>query len=108
MLWQLSPKATISHDQLQREFSSVTGLKIKQTDGQAYELTLEKQGTSIKVPVVPVLSGNDYELALSDFNTAFANYQKLSSERETKLAAQREAIAKQYEAEKKLATMKFE
>lgn len=108
MLWQLSPKASISHEQLQREFSSVSGLKIKQTEGQTYELTLEKQGTSIKVPVVPVLSGNDYERALADFNKDFANYQKLNAEREAKLAAQREAISKRYEAEKRLATLKFE
>ncbi len=108
MLWQLSPKATISPEQLQREFSLVTGLSIKKLNEQDYELSLEKKGASVKVLVIPVLSGSDYERAMAEFKRDFENFSKLNAEREAKLAVEREAIAKRFEEEKRLATLNFE
>ncbi len=108
MLWQLSPQATISPDRLQKEFSSVTGLNIKKLNERDYELELEKAGQSIKVQVNPVLSGSDYDKALVEFNREFDNWKRLSTEREAKLAAQKQAVANRFEEEKRLATLKFE
>jgi hypothetical protein len=108
MLWQLSPQSSIGPDQLQKEFGLVTGLNIKKLNERDYELTLEKKGESIKVVVNPVLSGSDYDRALAEFNKEFETFQKLNAEREAKLAAQKAAIAKQYEEEKRLATLNFE
>ncbi len=108
MLWQLSPTATITHDRLQKEFSSVSGLKIKKLNERDYELELEKEGQSIKVPVNPVLTGSDYDKALVAFNHEFEAWKQLASEREAKLATEKAAIAKRFEEEKRLATLKFE
>ncbi len=108
MLWQLSPQATISPDRLQKEFSTVTSLNIKKLNERDYELELAKTGQSIKVLVNPVLSGSDYEKALSEFNREFETWKQLTTEREGKLAAQKAAIAKRFEEEKELATLKFE
>jgi hypothetical protein len=108
MLWQLSPNASITPDRLQKEFSSVSGLSIKRSNDQDYELELEKGGKSTKVPVIPVLTGTDYDKALAEYNRNFDTWKKQAAERETKLAAQKAAIANRYEEEKKLATLKFE
>jgi hypothetical protein len=108
MLWQLNPKSSITPDQLQKEFSLVTGLSIKKLNEQDYELSLEKKGTSIKVMVNPVLSGSDYERAMAEFNRDLENFTKLNTAREAKLAADRAAIAKRFEEEKRLATLNFE
>ncbi|MBI1225496.1 MAG: hypothetical protein GC192_09705 [Bacteroidetes bacterium] len=108
MLWQLSPEATISPERLQKEFSTVTGLNIKKINERAYELELEKGGQSTKVLVTPVLSGSDYDKALAEFNQDYDNWKRQTEVREAKLATQRAAIAKRFEEEKKLATLKFE
>ncbi len=108
MLWQLNPKSSIGPDQLQKEFGLVTGLNIKKVNERDYELTLEKKGESIKIVVNPVLSGSDYDRALTEFNREIETFQKLNTEREGKLAAQKAAIANQFEEEKRLATLNFE
>lgn len=108
MLWQLSPSATITPDRLQKEFSSVSGLSIKKLNERDYELELEKNGKSTKVPVVPVLTGTDYDKAIAEYNRNFENWKRQVTEREGKLAAQKAAIAQRFEEEKKMATLKFE
>ncbi len=108
MLWQLSPSAAITPDRLQKEFSAVTGLNIKKLNERDYELTLEKADASIKVMVNPVLSGSDYDKALAEFNQEFQQFQKLDAEREAKLAAEKAAVKKRFEEEKRLATLSFE
>ena len=108
MLWQLSPQETMTPSRLKQEFGTVTGLNIKKLNEQAYELELEKGGQSTKVKVVPVLSGSDYEKAFAEFSRDFENWKKQATEREAKLAAQKAAIAKRFEEEKRLATLSFE
>lgn len=108
MLWQLSPQETMSPDRLKREFGTVTGLNIKKLNDRDYELELEKGGQSTKVKVVPVLSGSDYDKALASFQQEFDSWKKQMDEREAKLSAQKAAIAKRFEEEKRLATLSFE
>ncbi len=108
MLWQLSPQETMSPDHLKREFGTVTGLNIKKLNERDYELELEKGGQSTKVKVIPVLSGSDYDKALASFQQEFDSWKKQMNEREAKLAAQKAAIAKRFEEEKKLAALSFE
>lgn len=108
MLWQLGPDASISPQRLQSEFGSVSGLNIKKINEQEYELELEKGGKSTKVPVIPVLTGTDYDKALAEYNRNFEAWKKQTAEREAKLAEQKAAIAIRFEEEKKLATLKFE
>lgn len=108
MLWQVSPQSNISPERLQKEFSQVTGLSIRKLNNRDYELTLEKNGQSLAVVVNPVLSGSDYEKALTDFNRDFESWKKQTDEREARLATQKEALKKQVEAEKSLARQELE
>lgn len=108
MLWQLGSSASITPDRLQKEFGTVTGLNIKKLNEREYELELEKAGESIKVPVIPVLTGTDYDKAMAEFNRDFENWKRQTAERESKLAVQKAALAKRVEEEKKLASQEFD
>ncbi len=109
ILWQLSPKTAISPEQLEREFGSVSGISIQQLNERDFEITLQKkQGEAVKIIANPVLSGKDYEKAQLDFNSRYAAYQKQVEERESALSAQKDALRKEIEEQKKLAELAYE
>ena len=108
MLWQLSPDAGISPEQLQKGFSNVTDLAILKLDNNTYELTLKKGEEQLKVKVIPVLSGTDYQIALDVFNRDFQRYQQQISNRESALKVQKEEIRRKFEMDKQAANQTFD
>jgi hypothetical protein len=107
-LWQLSPASSISPKQLQQSFSTVTGISIRKMNEKDFEILLEKPGEKLTIVANPVLSGSDYEKALTNFNRDFEAYQKQITERENKLAAQKEALRKEIEEARRLAEMNYQ
>ncbi|MCB0519506.1 MAG: hypothetical protein KDD27_11225 [Saprospiraceae bacterium] len=108
MLWQLSPQANITPERLQKEFSEVSGLRIRKLNERDYVLTLEKGDNTISVTVNPVWSGNDYEKAMQDFNEEFAAWQQKTGEREARLAAKKQALLQNIDQLKKEAQAAFQ
>ncbi|HFA50442.1 MAG TPA: hypothetical protein ENJ95_15625 [Bacteroidetes bacterium] len=107
MLWKLKPNSPVSTAQLQQRFSEVTGLSIRKLNSRDYELSLKKGNDALTIVVNPVLSGNDYENALADFNRDFDRWEKAKKERDAKLAAQKAALEKQLKEERRLAQLAF-
>ncbi|MEK7256638.1 MAG: hypothetical protein AAB316_17925, partial [Bacteroidota bacterium] len=108
MLWQLSPQSSITPEQLQAGFSNVSGIAIKKMNSRDYELTLRKANQSLTIIANPVLSGNDYEKAMAEFNRDFEKWQQATTEREAKLKAKKDAIRQQFQEEKRLAQLAYD
>lgn len=108
MLWQLSPNADLTPEQLQREFGQVSGLAIKRINARDYELTLQKGTKSVQVLINPVLSGDDYAAAMAEFNRDFDLWKAANNERESKLAAAKADALNKAAAERRLAQLDFD
>jgi hypothetical protein len=108
MLWQVSPESTITPEQLKQGFSLVTGIQIRKLNARDFELTLSKGDSQLVVVTNPVLSGNDYENALTDFNKEFAVWEQQIVGRETRLKAQKEELLLRMAARKEAAGMAYE
>lgn len=108
MLWQLSPSSSIKPEQLRREFSQVTGIRIRKLNNRDYEMILMKGDQSVSIIANPVLSGSDYEEALGAFNREFEVWQKKMNERESQLKSKREALQKLIDDQKQLAQLSYE
>ncbi len=107
MLWQLSPSETVTPSQLQ-SFGNVTNIGIKKINSNTYELSLEKGEQSMTVKVNPVLSGSDYEKAMTDFNRDFVRWEQQMAQREAALKEQKDVIKQKFEEERRLLKLNYE
>ncbi|MFQ5448423.1 MAG: hypothetical protein ACE5FF_15970, partial [Saprospiraceae bacterium] len=108
MLWQLSPESTITTEQLRQGFSSVTGIRIRKLNARDFELALSKGDSQLVIVANPVLSGNDYERALAEFNSEFTVWGKQIAEREAQLKVQKEELRRKIAAQKEAARLAYE
>ena len=82
--------------------------QLKQISDRDYELTLTNGIQTVKLLVNPVLSPEDYEKALLEFNRKFATYKKEMAKRESQLAQQKLALEEKLAQEKLLIDKEYE
>lgn len=107
MLWQISPNSEVTTNELQA-FGVATGMKMKKLNGREFELTLEKENAELTVSVNPVLSGDEYEAAMTEFANEMERFQSLSAQRDAQLKAQRTALENEFSEKKRQAKMAFD
>ena len=95
MLWQISPSSSVTPAQLQA-FGEATGMKMDKLNGHDFELTLEKENATLKVVVNPVLSGDEYDLAIAEYAREIKRFNELNAQRERQLKEKIKALDSQF------------
>lgn len=108
MLWQVSPQSNITPEQLKKSFSSVTGIRIRKLNARDFELSLSKGDSQLVVVANPVLSGHDYDKALTEFNKELAAWDQQNAGREARLKTQKEELLRKIAKQKELANLAYE
>jgi len=101
-MWQVAP----NNPDFDKEAASRIqwdDMTIRPVNQRDYEVTLINSNKTMKIMVNPVLTGNDYEQALSTFNTAYQQYQQKVNERQAQLKDQKDQLEKSIAEEKALA-----
>lgn len=103
LLWEVSKDQEANYNiaaNPSAQWSDVKWNKVGNT--LEYEITLINAiegGKNLKLRVKPVLTGQDYQDALNEFNTKMAAYEEAIQLREDKLKMQKEALARRMEEE---------
>ena len=86
-LWQISPNSP-DYQQQQRAADNINweDMQLRRLNNRDFELTLISGDTQLKMIVNPVLSGEDYDRAIQEFNQQFEVYQQAVTAREAQLA----------------------
>jgi hypothetical protein len=106
-LWQVSPNNEDFNEDMIGQIAW-EDMKLEQINNRDYELTLINPNKEIKVIVNPVLSSQDYDVALQEFNQDFATYQTQIAERESLLKAQKEELEQRIKLERQIAQRNYE
>ena len=101
-MWQVAPNNPgFDKEAASRiQWDDMTISPLNQRD---YEVTLINSNKTMKIIVNPVLTGDDYEEALSKFNVAYKQYQQKVNERQTQLQDQKDQLKKSIAEEKAMA-----
>ena len=92
-IWQLSSK---NQNLDERAFRVAwEDSKLKQLSEWEYELTLIHGQNQLKLIVNPVLTGDDYNRALTKYETALADYKQQLAQREAALKSEKDKLAEQ-------------
>lgn len=92
MLWELSPRSTISAEQIQREFGEVENIRIQSEGNGEYQITLEKDGRNVSFYALPVLTGSEYQQASEQYQRDLAEWENAVAAREQLLEQKRREI----------------
>lgn len=106
-MWQIAPGNTNFNEEAASQISW-DDMRIRQINNRDYELTLIGQNNQMKVIVNPVLTGNDFEQAMQNFNKEFQAYQNQITQIEAQLAEQKEALRQRIAVEKEVENKKYE
>lgn len=106
-MWQVSPKATDFSETAVKQ-TSWDDMALKFIGGQDYELTLIKGDNQMSFLVNPVLTGSDYENALTQFNKQQEAYRAKVAERTAFLDGEKAKFKEQAEEEKRIANLAYE
>jgi len=91
MLWQIAPNSPpVNENASKVNWDDFTLVPVNDRE---FDLTFIKDETRLKLRVIPVLSGQEFEQAIAEFNQKFAKYQAALSEREKQLAGQKKELA---------------
>jgi len=83
-------------------------MKLRKLNNRDYELTLIGTANQMKVKVNPVLTGADYQKAMTDFNQSFAKYETALADREEQLQSAREVLLREIADRKRIAKMNYD
>lgn len=83
-------------------------IKLNRLNNRDYQVTLIKGAEQVNVKVIPVLSGKDYEQAMTGFEEAMAVYETKMAAREEKLADAKKALEEKRIEAKVLADANYE
>ena len=94
-LWQISPDEDVSPSDLNRNWDD---MELVQLNNRDYSLTLITfdDNPPLTLVVNPVLSGEDFERAISSYNEEMAQYEQMMRERELAISDQRDSVIKLY------------
>lgn len=92
-LWQLHPAENIDRSSLAQQWEDVQIAPINNRD---FKLTLFKGNLQVSVVVNPVLSGNDYDLALAQYQTAIESFERDIQRSKELLDLRRDSIHQYY------------
>jgi hypothetical protein len=96
-LWQLHPNETIDRTRLARQWEDV---QLQPINNRDFRLTLLKGGEQLSVVVNPVLSGDDYEQALTQYEINRANYDQLATRRQELMRFRQDSIRAHFAEER--------
>lgn len=96
-LWQVKPGQGVGEDQLNRNWDDV---QLRALPNNEFELVLTNASEKIQVITQPVLSGEAFEQAISEYHQKQAVYETLAQEWEANLAQQRESIRQAFRLQK--------
>ena len=98
IIWQVSPNSPAYDERaFGVEWESVN---IRPTNSRDYELTLIHPQNQLTLIVAPVLTGNEYQRAMSNYQTELVAYEAALAEREQLLVNQKEALEASIKAQK--------
>ena len=106
-LWQVAPNNDDFNEDMVGQIAW-EDMKLEQINNRDYELTLINPNKVLKVIVNPVLSSNDYDKALEEFNQDFAVYQTQIAEREEALKVQKQELEERIKLERLAAQKRYE
>ncbi|MEM8908762.1 MAG: hypothetical protein AAGD05_13025 [Bacteroidota bacterium] len=106
-MWQVAPNNE-NFSEAAAEGIAWEDMKLRKLNNRDYELTLIKGENNMKVIVNPVLTGDDYEAALTTFNQEFSDYEQAIAEREALLSEQKAALAQRFAEERALTEKSYE
>lgn len=107
ILWQVAPNQPDFNENAAGSISWMD-MKLRKLNNRDYELTLIGSANQMKVKVNPVLTGADYQKAMTDFNQSFAKYESAVSDREGQLKSAREVLLREIAERKRLAKMNYD
>ena len=98
ILWKISEKNTdLNTNAFQLEWPDA---KVEKINNEDYRLTLINDDNQLEVIVNPVLTGSEYDKAMSSYKSAMQNHQQELSKRETALQPAKLELTNQYSIEK--------
>ncbi|MFT7604121.1 MAG: hypothetical protein ACI8VT_001695 [Saprospiraceae bacterium] len=106
-LWQVSPQVTGFNQQMVEQ-TNWDDAKIERLNNRDYKLTLINPDKTIEVIVNPVLSANDYNNAIADFDQQMAAFTQQLADRELQLAAQKQDLIRRLKKERAIAKKSYE
>ncbi len=92
-MWQVKPGTGVSSNQLKQAWDDAQVMPLSNTD---FELTLMKGDSRLKVIVNPVMTGEEYQKALGNYNGLLADYNDKLGTRNNTLDAQIAAVTEKY------------
>ena len=107
ILWQVAPGQPDFNDNAASNINWVD-MKLRKLNNRDYELTLIGSANQMKVKVNPVLTGADYQEAMTEFNQSFAEYETALANRESQLQSAREELLSEIAERKRLAKMNYD
>lgn len=101
MLWQKSPQSKIALEKITSpEDGSWDGMRLRKVNNRDFELTLIEGNEAIKILINPVLSGNDYDLAMENYDQELNEYMGAMENRKELLKEQIAALNTEIEKQK--------
>ncbi|HMN90657.1 MAG TPA: hypothetical protein PKE68_11600 [Saprospiraceae bacterium] len=104
-VWQIAPNSAYDEQQLQKTWET---FRLRRLNNQEYELKLERGAESYRIIVYPVLTGNDYQRALQQYETDYANWQQAVANHEAQLQPQRADVLSQAANQRQALRQNFE
>ncbi len=96
IVWQLAPGYSLDEE-------NWDNMRLKKISATKFELTLINESKNLKVIVNPVLGGDEYQKALSDFEEKMIFFTKQMEEREANMKAQKDALKLRFDEQKNAA-----
>ena len=106
-MWQVAPNNEDFNEEAAKSIAW-EDMKIRPINKRDFELTLINGNNSMKVIVNPVLTGDDYDAAMAEFNEEFNIYETKMAERRALLERQKEEIAQRIAEERAMVQEKYE
>ncbi len=104
-LWQISPNTAYDERDFQIKWETFRLRKLNSTD---YELIATKDNRTLKLIVNPVLTGKDYQRALTQYERDHAAWEAKMKERDAQLQDQRNTLQTETQQQKVAARQRFE
>jgi len=107
ILWQVAPNQPGFNENAASSISWVD-MKLRKLNNRDYELTLIGTANQMNVNITPVLTGADYQKAMTAFNQSFAKYETALANREGQLQSAREELLREIADRKRIAKMNYD
>ena len=105
-IWQLSPESPAFNENAAK--ITWEDFRLKQLNDRDFELTLINGKNELHLLINPVLTGAEYDLAISNYTNKMAEYEQLFEERKEQLAGKKKALVAKITAAKAKALQSLE